>query len=238
MKIAICEDDLKMAAKIENLVGDCFSDANKYETEVFYSGETLIENLKINNNEYQLYLLDIELKEINGLEAAKYIRQHDLNAVIIFITTHVELMSEAFDVLAFHFLVKPIDEKKAKTIILRAIESLNIKKTVFQYSIRKRLYSIYLEQIEYFESFNRKIAIHCHDEVIEYYGNINEVLDKVDSNLFVQVHKSYVVNMDFIKVMEGESITLNSGAKIAITNKYAQAFNISYRNFVLKRINP
>ncbi len=238
MKIAICEDDVKMAGQIENIAAECFTDSNKYECDMYFSGETLVEKLRTQDYEYQMYLLDIEMKAIDGLETARYIRSYDSHAVIIFITSHVELMPEAFEVQAFHFLVKPLDHVKVKTTILRAVEMMQAGKKVFQYNIRKRLYSVYCEEIEYFESYNRKITIHCADRQIEYYGTMNEVLEKTDDNLFVQVHKSYVVNMNCVKIMSGESVILNSGVEIAITKKYARSFNIAYKNFILKRINP
>ena len=58
---------------------------------------------------YALYILDVEMKKLSGLELAEHIRTEDRNAVIIFMTNHSEMMQKAFDVQAFQYLVKPID---------------------------------------------------------------------------------------------------------------------------------
>lgn len=121
MNIAICEDSIEMLGELERLVYDCcVRDENQLTCETFSSGEELLDTLKKDHIRFQIYLLDIEMKEVNGLETAAIIRKTDQNAAIIFVTSHSELMQEAFDVLAFHYLIKPIHEEKVRQVLLRA----------------------------------------------------------------------------------------------------------------------
>lgn len=238
MNIAICEDNIYMQTKLEEIVSSCFSDdTNLFECEVFPSGEALLQYEEQNKIQFQIYLLDIEMAKLTGMETAKKIRQKDKNAIIIFITSHGELMQEAFEVFAFHFLVKPIDETKAKQVLLRAIETLQLKQSVFQFTIRKKIHTLNLQQIEYFESFQRKMIIHTVDsETFTYYGTLKDVLDKIPTQLFAQVHSSYIVNMEQIKTVSGEEIILNSDTGVLLTKTYHKAFNETYRNFALSRM--
>lgn len=238
MKIAICDDDVHISSKLEELLEECFVDRSHFESDVFLSGEDLRKRLSEDPFSFQIYILDIEMQELDGLELAEIIREKDKNAIIIFVTNHRELMQKAFEVWAFHFLTKPLNIDKTKKTILKAISSLKTRKTVFQYSKRKRIYSLFFEQIEYFESFNRKIRIHCQNNRDEiYYGNMDQVLEKVSSLQFVQVHKSYVVNMDCITTMGDDRVILSSGTEISITKKYYNSFNATYRNFVMMRMD-
>lgn len=237
MNIAICEDNLQTIGLLEKLIYECYSgDTNKFELNTFLSGEKFISHLKEEHIQYQIYILDIEMDKINGLEVASYIRQTDSQGIIIFATSHKELMHEAFEVNAFHFLLKPFDEKKVKQVILRAIESQNVQNKTFHFKIRKKINTLYFEKIEYFESFKRKIYIHSTDGIFEYYGVLKDVINQVDETLFVQVHNSYIVNMNHIKFVDANNITLMSGLKVPITKKYNMLFNTSYHNFILKRM--
>lgn len=238
MNIAICEDSIEMLGKLEMLVYECYNgDYHQFTCDTFLSGEEMLNSISKDHIQYQIYILDIEMKAINGLETASMIRKTDQNAAIIFVTSHSELMQKAFDVLAFHYLVKPINEEKAKQVILRAIEAQSQRKTTFHYKVRKKISTLYYEQIEYFESYKRKIYIHLTDGTDEYYGTLKDVLVQAGAGGFVQVHNSYVVNMDYIKFTDALHVILRSGAKIPITKKYYSEFNTTYRNYVLKRMS-
>lgn len=238
MNIAICEDSMEMLGKLEMLVYECYNgDDRQFTCDTFLSGEELLDSISQDHMQYQLYLLDIEMKGINGLETAAMIRRTDQNAAIIFVTSHGELMQEAFDVLAFHYLVKPVNEEKAKQVILRAIEAQSQRKTTFHYKVRKKISTLYYEQIEYFESYKRKIYIHLTAGTDEYYGTLRDVLAQAGAGGFVRVHHSYVVNMDYIKFTDALHVILRSGAEIPITKKYHSGFNAAYRNYVLKRMS-
>jgi len=238
MNVAICDDNIYMASKIEEIVSSCFHDNTDYfESEVYSSGEDLLDDLNTDPLHYQLYILDIEMKEINGLQVAAKIREADQNAIIIFITSHDELMPEAFEVLAFHFLVKPVNPQKAQSVILRAIESLKARQTIFQFVIRKKVHTLYYEQIEYFESIQRKIIIHTTGgEELEYYGRLKDVRQTCNAHLFTQIHNSYIINMDYVKILDGECVILCSGETLPITKTFHKDFHAAYRNYVLMRM--
>jgi len=236
MNIAICDDSIEMSVQLEEIVDYCFGgNQNNYVCETYLSGEELMEVLESGKVSFQIYLLDIEMREINGLEVAALIREFDEQAVIIFVTSHSELMQEAFDVAAFHYLTKPIDEKKAKQVLIRAIKVLYVNRLIFQFNKRKKTYTLYLSQIEYLESYKRKIKIYADDKVYEYYGNIKEAMEKLDHTLFAQIHVSYAVNMEKVLAVNGDSVILKSGKQIYITKKYLYDFNEAYKSFVLLR---
>ena len=237
MNIAICDDDVQILGEIEKIIYNCYNgDTNLFLCDSFLSGEELLNHLKKEPRKYQIYILDIEMKQINGLQIASIIREEDYNAIIIFITSHKELMQEAFDIIAFHYLVKPINDEKVMQVLSRAIKLLNLKKSIFHFKIGKKLHVLHYEQIECFESNKRKIIIYTKENTYEYYEKIKELMKKLDLLLFVQVHNSFIVNMEYIKLVDGESIVLNTGKRIAITKKYYNNFNNTYRNFILMRV--
>lgn len=237
MNIAICDDNPKIIGQIETLLISFFEhDLNQFNYEAFLSGESLVDHLTKEESSFQIYLLDVEMKSLDGFEVARFIREKDQQAIIIFITSHVEWMPEAFEVNAFHYLIKPIDELKVKQVLTKAMEQLSLLKMILQFTIQKKVYTVYLGEVEYFESMKRKMIIHLKNgEEYEYYGTMKEVIDKVSTQLFTQIHHSFVINMDYVQMKSGETIVLQSGREIAITKKFHQSFQSTYRKYVLMR---
>lgn len=235
MNIAICDDNVYMGTKIESIVSACFPGGlNAVTCDVYLSGEELLHVLRAEPLKYQIYLLDVEMKEIDGLKTAASIREQDKDAVIIFITSHDELMPEAFDVNAFHYLIKPIDEEKVKQVVLRAVQAFEAKRTLFQFVVRKKIRTLYLCQIEFFESYGRKMIVHTTDgHEYEYYGTLKDVLNKIPDRLFAQVHNSYVINMEHIRTSGGEEIMMDSGRELTITKKFNKTFQKAYHQYAL-----
>ena len=106
IKIAICDDDKIVASNIENLLLKISKDS-ELDIDIFYDGDTLVQ-IKIN---YDLIYLDIEMARKDGIEAAKNIRKIDDNVLIVYVTGYESFAKEAFEVSAFRFITKPIDER-------------------------------------------------------------------------------------------------------------------------------
>ncbi len=237
MNIAICDDDMHMISQLGDIINDCFlGETNRYTCDSFLSGEELLKSLGSQMDKYQIYILDIELKQISGLQIASIIRRQSINAIIIFVTSHHELMQEAFDVVAFHFLIKPLDIEKTKKVLLRALEYLDVKKCIFQFKKGKKIYSLYYEEIICFESIKRKVCITAKDKIYEYYGTLKDVMNVVNLQYFVQVHNSFIVNMEYVETVDGECVILKTKQRISITKKFYKSFNAAYRNYILKRL--
>lgn len=237
MNIVVCDDDIQILSKIEALINECYrGEENRYSCDVFLSGEELLKHLNTDFNRYQIYILDIEMNNVTGLQIAAAIREKNMSAIIIFVTSHKELMQEAFDVLAFHFLVKPLDEEKTKKVLLRAIEYLNLRKCIYQFKKGKKINSLFYEQIIYFESIKRQTCIHASNNLYYYYGTLKQIIDVIDLQLFVQVHNSFIVNMEYIETVDGECVIMRTGERITITKKFYKSFNAAYRNYILMRL--
>ena len=167
---------------------------------------------------------------INGMETAKRLRARDKNIIIIFITAVEDYVFQAFDVGAFHYLVKPFTEEKFIEVLRNSAE---------QFVYQKRLGSIYVEKetpdiiitskgkhitvkpgdIVYAEVFNRKVIIHTLDSDIEYYGKMKELEAKAGEG-FYRPHRSYLVNFRYIKKYDAQVIYLEKGQALMAKQNY------------------
>ncbi len=158
VKIAICDDNISITSYIENLI-DRFKSSNTIETEVFYSGEELVKDITKNESRYDIIYLDIEMKELDGIETAKKIREVDKNVKIIYITSHTDFSMTAYEVRAFRFMQKPIKDEIFERYFLDAIKEIDKGDNFLRHKFNKVEYSVAIKDIIYFEVCSRKTYI-------------------------------------------------------------------------------
>lgn len=237
MNIAICDDDIKAVGQMEKLVATCFEgDTGGYSCDTFLSGDEMLSYQKETGKRYQIYIMDIEMPGKSGIEVAEILRETDHEDLIIFTTSHCEMMQEAFDVVAYHYLIKPIDEQKAIHVITRGLDHLREKERVFQFKSGKKTITINYSDILYFESQKRKLLLYKFNESFEFYGTLKEILATVRQDYFAQVHNSYVVNMSRVETLDKDEVVLQNGIRVPISKTYYQSFNAAYRNYMKKRM--
>lgn len=190
MRIAICEDEEFIQNSIEKNVEKCLEITGMAgKCECFVSAEELLEK---GNMPYALYILDVEMKKLSGLELAEHIRTEDRNAVIIFMTNHSEMMQKAFDVQAFQYLVKPIDSDTAHNVIMRALRIIREKRNYIRFTNKLKDMIFYYDEVECIESRRRKIIVHTEKRDYEFYGSLSQIEEDIKGSMFVRVHNSYL----------------------------------------------
>ena len=225
-KIAIVDDEKVIRQQIKNLI-----EKKQIESiiDTYSSGEELLMEEKC----YDIVFLDIQMDGMNGIETARALRQKTEDTVLIFITGVKEYVFDAFDVAAFHYLIKPIEENKFHTVYDRAVLEAGKKKqhSMGQLFVKTRSRNVTLEQsdILYIESRAKKVEIHTRNDIMEAYAGIGELEKQLTEN-FYRCHRGYLVNMAFISEYSSDSITLNNGETIFLTKeKYGEFVKVYMR---------
>jgi len=119
LEIAVCDDSRTDMERLEK----AFDSFKKYPVgyDVFFSAEELLEYCEKYQAVYQLYIFDIEMSEMDGLELAQKIQERDKKAVFVFLTSHKEHAIETFKVMTFDFIVKPVIAEKLEPVLLKII---------------------------------------------------------------------------------------------------------------------
>jgi len=232
MKIAVCDDDSAAREHIISLIKEQIQNAKVVN---FADGEEIL-----NRQEYfDIYFLDIKMKEVSGMDIAKYIRQKQeeknrIKSIIIFITGYDQYMNEAFDVSAFHYLMKPINEEKFHDVFGRAIKELSaIEEQTKRYILVKSSdiqQKVYIRDIYYIESANKKVIIHTKEGVLESYGKMGE-LEQILGSSFYRCHRCYLVNMEKIISYNADTIKVVSGDKLILAQKKYNDFIKQYMKY-------
>ncbi len=229
VSIAVCDDEKNIREHILRLIN---ARKEHCRVDLFASGDSLLAA----RTEYDIYFLDIQMPGLNGMETAEIIRRRQTagRGVIIFITALKEYMSDAFDVNAFHYLVKPLDENKFNALFSKAVRSLQNNGGAGEYVLVKSggtYRKIFTADIFYFESRNNKVSVSGKDGVFEYYASLREIEDAAGSGFF-RCHRCYLVNMARIKRYNSNTIWLDNGDAVFIAQKKYPLFTKAYMSFL------
>ena len=231
MNIAICDDEKAIREQIKELIEKMGVCPELYET-----GDSLLAAGK----QFDIVFLDIQMEGTNGIETAKKLRERSAlkgaeDTILIFITAIREYVFEAFDVAAFHYLLKPIEEEKFREVFHRAERELEKRKskrreTVF-IKTRNRSFSLEKDSILYIESRGKKVEIHTTGETIEAYASMNEMEGQLGGGFF-RCHRGYLVNMAYVAEYDSGSITLNNGEYVYLAKEKYGEFVKAYMRYL------
>ncbi len=236
MQVAICDDEPIILNKTMFMFNDII-DEYGYDVQAhsFNSGVELLKTIEKDHNFYEIYILDIDMCDINGIEVAKRIRNIDKNAIIIFLTSYQEWMPEAFDVQAFHYILKPIERKKIEALFMKCLYYLEDRKILYYFKQGNKLVSIPYKDIYYFESEKRRIMIVTTRSNYYYYDTISNLQKNIGEELFTRTHTSYFINMDYIRKFDGKCVQLGNGLEVPVSKKYVEVFNNNFMKYLKKR---
>lgn len=185
---------------------------------------------------YDVFFLDIDLKEKSGIDIAKLIRvrKPEYNQIIIFISARNDLVFESFSVRPFHFVRKSNFNNDMK-ILLKLLNNYfknTMKLVTFNYYGRKT--SILQKDILYIETYGHNIAIITKENQYEYRSTMKEALELIGTNFVVQIQRSFAVSLMQIKEIDKDTVTLKNGKSFTIGRKYKETLLQKYKEFLLK----
>ena len=191
LSIAICEDNVPVQSQLENYIYELFSSC---PVEIFSSGEELLSSLEGKERGFSIYLMDISLPGISGIETAASIRTRDPYALILYITDYREYVYQVFETLPYRFILKPVDKSVFQKALSDAMNYCTDRNKMFLFHIDRTQYQIPLQEIVYFESHLRRITLHTQKESYTFYGRLQDLTARLNHMLFVRTHTSYIVN--------------------------------------------
>lgn len=215
IKIAICEDEKEQQDLLKTHINQIFKDLPiNYSLYTFNSGEELLKNYPKN---IDIFLIDIQLNEINGMDTARKIRETDNKAEIIFITSLIEYALEGYEVRAYRYLIKPVKYDDLKTHILNCIKEIDIKNKHIIIKEQGNRIKLDISEITYIEVQKENITIHTLNKTYETKGTMNNIEKEINCSRFYRCHKSFLINLEHIKSIKQYIAVLENGEEVPIS---------------------
>lgn len=194
IRVALCDDTAADRIHLRSLLKNC---AFPLEITEYSSGDELIWDVETEKVRFDIYLLDIYLTGISGVETAQRLRAVDDRALLIFTSTSEEFYREAFDVYALNYLVKPVEQGALDTAMRKAADELERQREkVLIISSRGRTQILRHDDIEYISSANHSLCFHMRGgEEHSSYGKLDTIAEQLTVDSFVRCHQSYIVNL-------------------------------------------
>ena len=236
LNIVICEDEIEQQEILKDYLEQILNEINiKYEILIFNSGEELFKNYPDN---IDIFLLDIQMDGLNGMEVARKIRQIDKKEVeIIFTTSLIEYIQEGYEVRAYRYLLKPIKLKKIKKHIISCIEELTKnKESYIAVNEKNNTCKVKISEITYIEIQKREMTIHTINEDYTINSSMSKLENELSKYNFYRCHKSFMVNIDFIKNIKQYIAILDNKEEVPISRyrfKETKSRFLSYLRSVL-----
>ena len=155
------------------------------------------------------------MEQPDGMETAKLLRRRGDHSLLVFVTVLKELVFDAFQVEAYDYLLKPLDRARFKQTMERVLRSLD-RKTAEDIVIQRGTGCevVLLSDIVYCEVLGRKIYLHKHDGTVsDYYDKLEDLERRVDGRFF-KCHRSFLVNLDYVRGCQDGQVLLAQGERI------------------------
>lgn len=223
--IAICEDNDGDLAHLRSLL--CQTKI-PYDFAEYTSAEPLLLDMENNRKRFDIFLLDILLPGQNGVETARRIRELDEKAVLIFLTISEDFYREAFDLYAFHYLIKPLCLADLTEVLTKASRYISAPEETLRITSHGQDILLHHTDIAYIDSSNHVLCFHMQDgQEYTSYGRLDEIQTVLVSGLFVRCHKSFIINLIHVDRLSREGFHIGN-TLIPISRTYASTAKDSY----------
>lgn len=218
LRIGICDDvsDARLALQsaLERVLEPRRREAQFF---AFSSGEGLLQWLAHHSGELDLVFLDIEMRQLDGMETARRLRAADPDLQLVFVTGYAEYVFDGYSVGALGYLLKPPKPEQIEDILNRAQTALcRGMEHTFVCRNGDTHYRISVGRILYFVSDRRKVTCVTPEREYTFYSKLDQVAADVGGG-FVRLHQRYLARAAAVERVEGSEAVLADGTRLPIS---------------------
>jgi len=232
VKIAVCDDEKiyrdDIIKKTDNYFKGTDIDAVYFE---FCDGNDLMNS----NIEFDLIFVDHKMKNVNGLDTISRLRERGNDTHVIFVSSYTDIVFDTMIVKAFRFLVKPLNEDKLKEALDSFLrETVKSPSVIVQDEDTLAVCNVKENSIIYAQAENVYTKLFTKSNTYVYRNTLSKFEEELKSSFFFRVHRSYIVNLDYIESFSKTDILLSTKEKVPISKKKYKPFRENYFDFVKK----
>ena len=221
--IAVCDDNeterYEYSEKITNVLKKEFPNV---DMQTYSNGKQMLFEFDSRENIPDIIFLDILMPEMGGIEVANRLRAKGFDGEIIFLTQSEDYWQHAFDVHAYHYILKnDCTEEKFEKILSNAVKSvLEKNEDCILFSSYGETLSIRLRDIYYFEVRGRIIVVFYAGGSFEFYSSLSKLEEQLSERNFIRIHRSYLVSKSYIAKTFYNNVILKDNTRLPVGRAY------------------
>ncbi|MGM9538980.1 MAG: LytR/AlgR family response regulator transcription factor [Candidatus Onthomonas sp.] len=215
--IAIVEDASQEKKTLEKYIGRALEERNTaFLIHHYDSGVEFIRS----RTAYDVVFMDTRLRDMDGLDAARFLRIVNKDAKLIFMTQTAQLAIRGYEVNALDFLLKPLDQEAIDRVLERALDALGQDQgACFALKTADGIVSLSARNIHFVEVFDHELIYHTAQGDYQSRGQLKAVREKLDSRFFVPCGRSYLVNVRHMQSLQRDYLVVH-GTKIPVAKAH------------------
>jgi len=232
IRIAVCDDERHIRSIIKDTV-TAYSVERQVEVDIdeYECGEDLIKA----SHEYSIVILDYMMDGMNGLQAAKTLRNNNNNCQIIFLTCFPQFVYDSFEVSTFRFFEKPLDANDLYKALDNYFELFG-NDYPLMLSVGRDTVCIQTNAIVYIEADNKKCYINLAEDTMHCTMSMAAVAQIIPDSIFYKVNKSFIINFNYISNYNNDFIYFSNGKFVPVSRRYLASFKDAFQNYAKGRV--
>lgn len=227
MKIYLCDDEDKILEDLKQKVYEIIPDSI---IDTYNSGRDLIKALE--NEVCDILLLDIDMPEITGMDVARWLSNSSKRPLLIFVTSHDELVYESFQYHPFGFVRKGFLELEIKKILEDCTKAIESDKRYFNFRSEGKDFRLLLSDIRYFEAEGNYLKLHTKGEEYRFRSTVTAIENSFSNQGFIRIHKGFLVNQSAVKMISSDETQLLDGDVLPMGKTYAEDARKSFMRYM------
>ncbi len=236
IRIAICDDEVRTLRDISDRFAR-YGEKNGQKLSIDQYSQAKELAAQIRTKDYQIFILDMLMPHMGGIEIGQMIRKRDEQAVIIYLTSSMDFAYQAFGVFAQRYLLKPIKEKELNEAMDFAVSQALLMQKALHINTAKGIQQILYQDIEYVENAARALHVFTIDGKETVSRLLRNSFEKdmellLENEDFIQTHKSFIVNLSHVRLYGQNQMTMRSGAQIPISKSRQAEVKRGYLSYI------
>lgn len=217
LRIHICDDEKRMLQMISEKVSECLPGS---EVRTFSSGAALLACLQ--TNACDILLLDIDMPDITGMEIAGQLSLLEKRPLLVFVTSHDELVYDSFCYHPFAFLRKSSFDREIKAALDDCMRELQHRERHFCFRWEGKRVCLLLSEIFYFEAEGNYLMVFSKMGQYRFRSTITSVENTLAGCGFIRIHKGFLINQAAVRLLGAKEVELLDGTMLPVGKSYAK----------------
>lgn len=245
VKVAICDDMEYFIDQIKDFSNE-YANKQKIYIEItsFSDPEILLKQIEMTR--YDIFILDIEMPGITGIELGRRIKEKDEDAVIIYVTSYQDYAFDAMQIEIAGFILKPSDEGRFTRVMDRAVmmvsglqEQIQIENQYLKATVEYEKIQIYVKDIAVIEKQGNSVVITMRNgREHKYYTTLKKIEEKLSRKRFLKISNSCYVHIAYVKGLDDQCVVMPIGSSdkyYPISRKAQKSVDLEVKRMLAKK---